>query len=272
MNGGHAPAVLLARYATGVELPADAVWALEAHLEGCADCRSRLGEIVYTHSPAVVSIVDNVWAAVAPAVHAQVPPRRRWWPALLRWAAPAALPWLAMTVLLPVTAMLLDLAAGVAGPPRPSVLLVIAPVVPMLGVAASWTRYLDPVHDLVASTPRAGLGLALRRTLAALIVVMPPLALAGAVVGAAPVRWLLPSLVFAASALALGAFVGVGRAAAAVTVGWVGAVVAPSLLWSRLPAALDPAISTPAWAACAVIAAAALFLQRGAFQRPASHR
>jgi hypothetical protein len=190
---------------------------------------------------------------------------------VLRWAAPAALPWLVMTVLVPLAAMLLDLAAEGIGSDRPSLLLLVAPVVPMLGVAASWTRYLDPAYELVASMPRSGLGLALRRTLAALVLVMPPLTAASAVVGATPVRWLLPSLVFVVGALALGAFIGVGRAAVVVTVGWVGAVVAPSLVRSRIPAALDPD-STPVWAVCAVLAAGAVFLWRDAFQRTTSHR
>ncbi|RKR86464.1 hypothetical protein BDK92_0694 [Micromonospora pisi] len=271
MTAGHAPPGLLARYATGDDLPVDAVWALEVHLEGCAGCRHRLGEAVRAQSPAVAAVVDTVFASVAPAVRAEPSPRRRRWPALLRWAAPSAPAWLAMTVAALLAAMLLDLAAARVGQTRPSLLLLIAPVVPMLGVAASWTRSLDPAYELVACTPRAGLGLALRRTLAALLVVMPPLAAAGAVVGAAPVRWLLPSLVFVVGALALGAFIGVGRAAAAVTVGWLGAVVAPSLVRSRMPVALDPR-STPVWAACAVLAVGAVLLWRGAFQRDASHR
>lgn len=271
MTVGHAPPGLLARYATGDDLPPDAVWALEVHLETCSDCRIRLAEVVEAESPAVASIVDTVWGSVAPVVRAEAPVRRRRWPALLRWAAPAALPWLAMTVVVPLAAMLLDLAAGAVGRDGPSLLLLVAPLVPMLGVAASWNQYLDPAYELVASAPRAGLGLALRRTLAALLVVIPPLAAAGVVVGAAPVRWLLPSLVFVVGSLALGAFVGVGRAAVVVTAGWVCAVVAPTLVWSRPVAALDPA-SMPVWAACAVVGAGALFLWRDAFQRPASHR
>lgn len=271
MTAGHAPAGLLARYVTGAELPADALWALEVHLEGCASCRGGLSEAVGAHCPAIESTIDSVWAAVASVVQQEPPVRRRRWPVLLRWAAPAALPWLAMTVLIPLVAMLLDLAAGEVGSDRPSVLLLVAPLVPMLGVAASWIRYLDPAHDVVACAPRAGLGLALRRTLAALLFVIPPLAAAGAVVGAAPWRWLLPSLAFVVGALALGAFVGVGRATAAVTAGWVCAVVAPSLVWSRPPAALDPR-GIPVWAACAVLAGGAVYLWRDAFQRATSHR
>lgn len=271
MTTGHATPGLLIRYATGDELPADVLWALEAHLEKCVDCRDGLGDAVGVHSPAVGSTIDTVWAAVAPVVEAEPRARPRRWPVLMRWAAPAALPWLAMTVLLPLVAMLLDLAAGHLGSDRPSVLLLVAPLVPMLGVAASWSRQLDPAYELVASAPRAGLGLALRRTLAALLLVIPPLAVAGAVVGAAPAFWLLPSLVFVVGTLALGAVVGVGRAAIAVTIGWVCAVVAPSLAWSRTPAALDPA-NLPVWTACAVLAAGAVFLWRGSFQRANSHR
>jgi predicted anti-sigma-YlaC factor YlaD len=46
MTGDHVPARLLEQYAGGTHAPADAVWALEAHLESCGACRDRLGELV----------------------------------------------------------------------------------------------------------------------------------------------------------------------------------------------------------------------------------
>jgi hypothetical protein len=106
-----------------------------------------------------------------------------------RWAAPAALPWLAMTIVVPVVATLLDLVARRLHTTAPPVLLLLAPVVPVLGVAASWTRRLDPMGELVCSTARSGLALALRRTIAVLVTVIPVLGIAGVVTGAGPVRW-----------------------------------------------------------------------------------
>jgi hypothetical protein len=256
-----APAVL-DRYAAGLDLPADALWAVETHLADCARCRGRLA----ADTAEVAALVDQVWARVAPVVAAEPPVRRRRWPLLARWAAPTALPWLAMTVLVPLAAMLMDLTAGGSGPDRPSLLLLVAPVVPVLGVAASWSGRLDPAHALVGSAARAGLGLVLRRTLAVLLLVLPPLAVAGAVVGATPAVWLLPGLAFVAGTLALGARIGIGRAAAVLTTGWVAAVVTPSLLWSRTPVVLDPA-GTPVWAVCAVLAAGAVVWWRDTFRR-----
>ena len=42
-GAGHATAELLERYAAGdTGVQPDVLWALEAHLEGCADCRAGL--------------------------------------------------------------------------------------------------------------------------------------------------------------------------------------------------------------------------------------
>ncbi|HEX8630980.1 MAG TPA: zf-HC2 domain-containing protein [Catenuloplanes sp.] len=271
MTGAHVAPDLIVVYAGGGHLPADTAWAVEAHLDGCAGCRARLADAVTTGNPAVAAVVAGVWDVVQPQVAGLPPARRRRFPALFRWAAPTAWPWLAVTVLVPLVAVLMDLVAARVDDPRPSVLLLIAPIVPILGVAASWSRRLDEVGELVASTARTGLTLVLRRTLAVLVAVMPVLAVAGLVVGATPARWLLPCLVCTVGTLALGAVVGVARAATAVAVVWVAAVVVPGVAQSRLPAALDPT-STPAWAACAVLATAALLLWRDPLRRPASHR
>ena len=55
------------------------------------------------------------------------------------------------------------------------------------------------------------------------------------------------------------------RAAVVVTVVWAAVVVAPSLMRSRPPAALDPA-TAPMWVACLLVAAAALLFWRDAHQ------
>lgn len=86
-------------------------------------------------------------------------------------------PWLAMVLAVTLLALLLDLTELGSG--RVSLMLLLAPVLPVGGVAASWSRDLDPAYELTASTPRAGLQLVLRRTAAVLAVVIPTL-LAGA--------------------------------------------------------------------------------------------
>ncbi|CAM5729862.1 hypothetical protein SHIRM173S_01344 [Streptomyces hirsutus] len=80
-------------------------------------------------------------------------------------------PWLAMVVSVTLLALLLDL--GDTGSGEVSLVLLFAPVLPVLGVAASWSRGLDPAYELTASVPRAGLPLVLRRTASVLGVVVP---------------------------------------------------------------------------------------------------
>jgi hypothetical protein len=271
MTAAHASTELIARYAAGESLPSDAEWALEAHLDGCAACRARLAGAVAGGIPTVSSIVDSVWAAVEPRIQQVQPTRRRAWPRLVRWAAPGAAPWLVATVLVPLVAMLLDLVYRRGGATGLSIVELVVPVVPLLGVAASWSRRVDPAFELVASTARYGPGLAARRILTVLVAVVPPLAVATAVAGAAPDRWVLPCLAFTTGALALGTVIGVVRAAAAAIVGWTAAVVAPSIAHARPPAVLQPR-HAPVWAACALLAAVALVLWRDALRRPASHR
>ena len=68
-------------------------------------------------------------------------------------------PWLAMVVGVTLVALLLDLSDTGSG--EVSLVLLLAPVLPVLGVAASWSRGLDPAYELTASVPRAGLYLVL---------------------------------------------------------------------------------------------------------------
>ncbi len=121
-------------------------------------------------------------------------------------------PWLAMIVLVTFVAVVLD-RIGSASPDGISLVLLIAPVLPVLGVAASWGRALYPAYELTAATPRAGLPLVFRRTVAVLAVVLPCLFAAGELTGAALAQWLLPSLAFTTGTLALCELVCVTRAA-----------------------------------------------------------
>lgn len=276
----HVSRELLDRYAAGdvgAGVP-DVWWAVEAHLETCATCRDCLGEAIARVSPATTLVLERVWKGLAaqvagtPGMHT----RRRWLPAALsrrakRWAAPALLPRLGMTVLVLLAAVGLDLSDGTAGGRYPSLVLLLAPVAPLLGVAAAWSRGLDPAYELVVSSPRAGLDLVLRRTVAVLAVVIPALAVAGWLVGASPVRWLLPCLAFTAGALALGEVFGLHRAATGLAVAWVVVVVGPSLVMSWPPVLLAAA-SVPAWAVVAAAVTVLLVVRRRAYTALVSMR
>ncbi|QFZ24856.1 zf-HC2 domain-containing protein [Saccharothrix syringae] len=248
---------MIARYAAGAELPADRLWAVEAHLETCELCRLRLADAA---PPEVTGLTAAVWAGLEPAGQPAPVRRRPGW-----WVTPAVAPWLVMTGLVVLATLFLDFVA-----PRdemPPVLLLLAPVVPVLGVAGAWTRALDPAHELVASTARAGLELVLRRTLAVLVVVLPALLLGGRLVGASPADWLLPSLAVTSVALALGSVVGVRRAAVATAVAWVAFVVGPALVLGVVPVVLVPGAAA-GWAVALVGGATAVFFRSASYARP----
>ncbi|WP_426512349.1 hypothetical protein ACPPVO_18035 [Dactylosporangium sp. McL0621] len=167
-------------------------------------------------------------------------------------------PWLAAAAALMVAAVALEQTFT----SLPSLVLLLAPVAPLLPVAAAWSRRTDPAWELLASVPRFGLGLLLRRTLAVLAAVIPLLAVAGRATGHAPALWLLPCLAFTAASLALGGLTGVDRAALGLAAGWAVLVVAPSIVAARLPALLA-APAGPGWAAVTtVLFAVALFRGR----------
>jgi hypothetical protein len=265
----HVPLHLLERYAAGqTDDATDVWWAVEAHLETCVVCADRLAEVVGRASPATAALLNRVWAGlvttVVPAqtVRSSAGARRRahWSRWAKHWAAPALLPRLAMTVLVVITALGLDLADGVAGR-YPSLVLLVAPVAPLLGVVAAWSRRLDPAYELVVASPRAGLDLVLRRTVAVLVVVVPILAVAGWFVGASPALWLLPCLACTVGALALGELVGLHRAATGIGVAWAVLAVGPSMALGR-PSVLLAAAGLPVWAVVTVTVTAVLVLRR----------
>jgi hypothetical protein len=175
-----------------------------------------------------------------------------------------------MTVLVVLAAVGLDLADDGVGGRYPSLVLLLAPVAPLLGVAAAWSRGVDPAYELAAASPRAGLDLVLRRTVTVLVVVIPALGVAGWVVGASPTLWLLPCLALTVGALALGELIGLHRAATGLAVAWAVVAVAPSLALGQ-PSVLLAAAGVPAWAVVTgVVAVLVLALRRHAYTTLAS--
>lgn len=251
----HPSADSIARYAGGDDLPADVLWAVEAHLETCETCRLRLADVA---PPQVTALTEAVWAGLEPA---GTPARRRH--RLARWATPSLLPWLAMTAFVVLAALSLD---GLPGHTASSGVLLIAPIVPVLGVAAAWSRGMDPAYELVVSTPRAGLQLVLRRTFAVLVAVLPALVVGGGLVGASPAYWLLPCLGVTAVTLALGGVIGMRRAAVAAAFAWAVLVVGPAAVVGGVPGVLAPG-AAPVWAAVLVGGAAAVFFRSAAYAR-----
>lgn len=256
MTEHHPSADSIARYAGGDDLPADVLWAVEAHLETCETCRLRLADVA---PPQVTALTAAVWAGLEPT-GTPVGRRHR----LARWATPSLLPWLAMTAFVVLAALSLDglLPAHSAS----SGVLLIAPIVPVLGVAAAWSRGMDPAYELVVSTPRAGLQLVLRRTVAVLVAVLPALLAGGWLAGASPAYWLLPCLGVTAVTLALGGVIGMRRAGLVAAFAWAVLVVGPAVVVGNVPGVLAPG-AAPVWAAVLVGGAAAVFFRSAAYAR-----
>ncbi|MEW2051896.1 zf-HC2 domain-containing protein [Streptomyces sp. NPDC005476] len=240
----HPTTLVLAGYADGGRgLDDAALWSVEVHLDACADCREQLAA---NATSVTTDLLDRVALSLDQEIGTSPPSaRRRTRAAALhrRWLAWTLLPWLTVTVAVLGGGVFLDSVA----PSLPSLVLLLAPVAPLPGVAVAWSRRTDPAWELIAATPAAGLAMVLRRTLAVLVVVLPALLVAGVSTGTSLALTLPPCLAFTAAALALGARIGVRRAAIGLAVAWSAAVLLPSVATRSLSPVLQPG-STAVWA------------------------
>ncbi|BCJ58783.1 zf-HC2 domain-containing protein [Micromonospora endophytica] len=263
----HPSLTQIDRYAAGDPgLDEASVWAIEVHLEDCADCRARLAASTTADARSLIERVAmnlDHELAKSPAPAGRV---RSWSVLRQRWLVGTLLPWLAMTVAVLACAVLLgELWVG-----RPSLVLLVAPLAPLPGVAVAWHRRIDPAWEVIAATPAAGLTTLLRRTAAVLAVVIPALVLAGARTGVSLALMLAPCLAFTAATLLLGTLIGVRRAAIGLITAWTLVVIAPSLTTARIPAVLAVE-SARIWALAAVVLTIAAFLRIDGFRRIAQH-
>lgn len=260
----HVPTTSLAAYARG-DLDDASSWIVEAHVDSCSVCMMQLGDLA---GPDVEAMVDAGRAGIEARRPMAAPVRRRAWQRTLRhwtgWslAAPAA-----VTVLAILAAFVLDREY----PGRPSSVLLLAPVAPLLGLALAWSHRGDPGWEAVAGTARAGLDLLLRRSLVVLAAVIPPLAVVGWALGRSPALWLLPCLTFTSATLLLGSLIGISRAAAVLGGGWVLGVATPALVANASPVLIQP-VSVPVWAVAGVLISVLTLLRSGALRHLRSWR
>ncbi|MFI7503413.1 zf-HC2 domain-containing protein [Streptomyces sp. NPDC049687] len=287
----HASGDLAARYADGTLPEADA-WSLEKHLERCGGCAERVSAAV-RRLPVPGLVLAGVRETVLKDVREHVPappsPRARLWSSFLAralWAAGPAVrgAWLPTVLLVALGALGLAYGADVEGA-RP-LLLALAPVVPVAGVALSYGQYADPLHEIAAATPNGGLRLVLTRTAAVLGVSLPLLTLTGLLLPAsgAPgaAAWLLPGLALTLASLALAGYVGCRAATAVIGGGWLCVVLVPALtasggralagLAEQLDRCLDGPLAQGGWAGAAVLSAALLAARRSAYDQPSARR
>jgi len=274
----HTADDLLISYAAGTVEPVIA-WSVEAHLTGCAQCRSVLSAHVDADRLARNRSIILVRVAL---------PETGWARRLLcRFGVPdyllrllAATPSLRRSWLLSVVCVL-AVAAGEAavvghgwntGPPvglarqaDPAALvpfLLVAPLLVLAGVAAAFLPMFDPAYRLAVAAPFSAFTLLLVRTVSALVVALVPVVAAAFVLpgpGWLPAALLLPSL--ALSALALAAATVLNPQAAAVTAGVLWVFAALLLAATHVPLLI---VRPTAQVACAVVlcASAAMLLVR----------
>jgi hypothetical protein len=258
----HADAELLAAYAGG-RLDLARTASVEQHLLGCGVCRAGVAAV------ADRSLLDRVWADTVDVLDR---PPVSLGERVLTWfglAAPAARlacnastarrAWLAASTLLAVFA----LAAPGADDRLAVWLLVLAPLVPMTGVAIAYGPETDPMHELVASSSYPRLRLVLLRSL--IVVPVTGVLLLACSVGVpggprTAVLWLLPGLALAAMTLALEGRFGALRPAVALSVGWIAFAVGARAGTGSVLAAYGPSVQLVCLAA---LVAAAAFAARG---------
>jgi hypothetical protein len=230
VTGWHVDEDILLRYARGRgRLSADA--SIEAHLLSCGQCRALLAPAVEPDR------LERLWTGVAERVDAPRPgPVER----LLRLVGMsgdtarllAATPTLRVSWLVAMAAALAFavVAASASGARDVGTLLflLVAPVLPVAGVAVAFHRGLDPAYEIGLAAPYSQFRLLLLRSAAVVAVTCAAVSVAGLLLperGLTAAAWLLPALALSSLTLVLARRVDVAGAAAAVGGSWVVAVV-----------------------------------------------
>ena len=230
----HADDQLLDRYAAGTVDPARAA-SLEAHLMACAICRAGLATTVdqdrLGSSWAVLdAALDAPRAGLAERALCRLGMRDD--RARLLAATPALrLSWLAGIGV--ALAFAVSAAHGGRGERGLLAFLLVAPLLPVVGVAAAFSRGMDPTAELAASTPLSAFRLLLLRSTAVLgasVVLAGGAALALPDSGLLLAGWLLPAFGLSVASLALATFVAPIAAAGGVALAWATAVLASEAL------------------------------------------
>jgi hypothetical protein len=263
----HADATLAGSYA-GNEVDDELAFSLEAHLIGCAQCRALLATRV---DPARLAAT---WSGVVREMDAPRP--RLFERALLRLRTPdyvarllAATPSLRASWLTAVT-ISLGFAVGAAhaaGRAGLLLFLIVAPLLPVAGVAAAYGPRIDPTYEIGLAAPIRSFRLLLIRAAAVLGTTTALAAVASATLphlGWAVVGWLLPSLALSLGTLALATSLHPVVAAGTVAGAWISLTVLV-VTASRDELAAFHATGQTACAIVALVAAVVLRARRDTF-------
>jgi hypothetical protein len=223
----HADDDLMIRYVRGTVGPLDGV-SLEQHLTGCADCRARIA----THVD--VPPLELVWARVREQVQAPAPSLvERLLTRLGVSASDARIVSVAPSLRtswlfgLAVTLGFVGLGTATGGTRGLAFFLLVAPLVPVAGVAFAYGPDVDPSYEVGVAVPYSAARLLLLRT-AAVLATSLPLVLAAALLvpglSWTAVTWLLPALAFTTMILAASTWTRPTFAALGLGIAWACAV------------------------------------------------
>jgi len=228
----HADDDLMIRYLRGTLGPLDGA-SLEQHLTGCPDCRARIA----THVDA--QPLELVWARVREQVQAPAPSLVE--RLLTRVGVPApdarivsVAPSLRTSWLfgLAVTLGFVGLGTAAGGTRGLAFFLLVAPLVPVAGVAFAYGPDVDPSYEVGVAVPYPAARLLLLRTAAVLATSLPLVVAAALLVPGlswTAVTWLLPALAFTAVILAASTWTRPTFAAIGLGIAWACAVGAAAL-------------------------------------------
>jgi hypothetical protein len=283
-TGTHTSEDLLADFAAGT-LDEDLGWSVDAHLTGCARCRSTLSEYVDADRLARNRSVLLISAALPDDLGpgrllrrcgvpdhmlrllAATPSLRRSW--LLATAGVLVVvtgeTLLARNGLTPVPAL-----TQVSGPQSQAVLvpfILLAPLLVLAGVAAAFLPMFDPAYRLAVAAPFSGFTLLLVRVVTALATALVPVVCAAFTLpgpGWLPATLLLPSLALCAFALAAATLM--PPLTAAVASGGLWVLPALLLAMTHLPLAILQWNAQIAFAAAFIASATVLSLRHDRFE------
>lgn len=235
----HADEDLLRRYVRGDAGPLMGA-SIEQHLTHCADCRDRIAMHVAAQP------LELVWDRIRE--HALAPSPGPFERLLRRLGVPepdalvvAVAPSLRASWLFGLCVVLgfVGLATKYGGGRGLALFLLVAPLVPVAGVAFAYGPDVDPSYEVGAAAPYSAVRLLLLRT-AGVLASCLPLALTTALVipnlSWTAVSWLLPASALTAVLLAAATWTRRALVGAGLGLGWAGAVGAASL--SRDPTAV----------------------------------
>ena len=232
----HVPTDLMNSYVRG-DLDHASGMSLEAHTLICAECRTRLSGLA-------APLAERTWPAIADMIDA---PRAPWAerglervgvsPSVARLIGTTPsmqLSWFLSTVA--------SLAFGVAlshlasGASRNLPFLIIAPLLPVLTIAAAYGSPLANTSEIESATPFAPWRLLLLRSMTVLAVCVASSAVLSLGVAGPASRawlWLAPALALSAVVLALSTWVSLSRAATVTAVLWISLTVGCSIVQTR---------------------------------------